>query len=317
MLWKNIRNLVVGLIASMLTVSAAEAAWPEKPVTLIVPFGAGGGTDISARLMANMIEKKIGKPIVVQNISGAGGTQGVSTLASAKADGYTFAYVPVGTMCQQPHLMRLPYGVDDFQFIGMVMRQPVVVMAGNNAPWKNFAEFLKMVKENPNKYVVGITGKGNMNHTPMLSLAKHFDLKLRFIPYRNAAEVFKDMMAGRTHLFADAPAALSSYDIFGMAQFAAERAANLPDIPTAKECGMDAVFSHWQGVIAPKGIPAEAFEGMEKVVKEVVTSEEFKNEAARLKTNANWMSSADFTALYYKELQDYKTILQENGLIKK
>ena len=80
---------------------------------------------------------------------------------------------------------------------------------------------------------------------------------------------------------------------------------------------MDAVFSHWQGVIAPKGIPAEALEGMEKVVKEVVTSEEFKNEAARLKTNANWMSSADFTALYYKELQDYKTILQENGLIKK
>ena len=199
----------------------------------------------------------------------------------------------------------------------MVMRQSVVVMSGNNAPWKNFAEFVKMVKENPNKYVVGITGKGNMNHTPMLSLAKHFGLKLRFIPYRNAAEVFKDVMAGRTHLFADAPAALSAYDVFGIAQFAAERSANLPDIPTAKECGMDAVFSHWQGVIAPKGIPAEALESMEKVMKEVVTSEEFKKEAARLKTNAYWMPSDEFTALYYKELQDYKVILQENGLIKK
>lgn len=316
MLWKTVRNLVVGLIASMLTLSAAEAAWPEKPVTLIVPFGAGGGTDISARLLANMLEKKIGKPIVVQNISGAAGTQGVATLAAAKADGYTYAYVPVGTMCQQPHLMRLPYGVDDFDFLGNVMMQPVVVMAGNNAPWKNFSEFLATVKANPNKYVVGITGKGNMNHTPMLSLAKHFDLKLRFIPYRNSAEIFKDMMAGRTHLFADAPAALASYDIFGMAQFAAERAENLPDIPTAKECGMDAVFSHWQGVIAPKGIPAEALQAFEQAMKEVVTSEEFQKEAQRMKTRANWMSSADFRDLYYKDLNAYKGILKENGLIK-
>lgn len=316
MLWKTVRNLFLGLIAGMLTVSAAEAAWPEKPVTLIVPFGAGGGTDIPARLLSNMLEKKIGKPIVVQNISGAGGTQGVATLAAAKADGYTFGYVPVGTMCQQPHLMRLPYGVDDFEFIGMSVMQPVVVMTGNNAPWKNFDEFLAKVKANPNKYIVGITGKGNMNHTPMLSLAKHYDLKLRFIPYRNGAEIFKDMMAGRTQLYADAPAALSAYDVYGLVQFAAERAVNLPDIPTAKEKGQDAVFSHWQGVIAPKGIPAEALEGFEKAMREVVTSEEFQKEAQRLKTRANWMSSADFRALYYKELNDYKGILQENGLIK-
>ena len=316
MLWKTVRNCLLGLVASMLTLSASQAAWPERPVTLIVPFGAGGGTDIPARLLSGMLEKKIGKPIVVQNISGAGGTQGVATLAASKADGYTFGYVPVGTMCQQPHLMRLPYSVDDFEFIGMAVMQPVVVMTGKNAPWKNFDEFLAAAKASPNKYIVGITGTGNMNHLPMLSLAKHYDLKLRFIPYRNGAEIFKDIMAGRTQLYADAPAALSSYDVFGLVQFAAERAANLPDIPTAKEKGMDAVFSHWQGVIAPKGTPKEALEGMEKAMQEVVTSEEFQKEAQRLKTRANWMPSSDFRALDYKELQDYKAILQDNGLIK-
>lgn len=307
--------LCAGLLAA-LAPSATMAAWPERPVTLIVPYGAGGSTDIPARLLAAMLEKKLGQPVVVQNITGAGGTQGVAHAAAANPDGYTFAYVPTGTMCIQPHLMRLPYGVDDFDFIGMVMKQPVVVMADGNAPFTTMREFVELARKNPGKYVVGITGAGNMTHLPMLNLAKHYGITLRYIPYRNGSEIFKDMMAGRTHLYADAPASLSTFNSRGLIQFADRRADNLPDIPTAREEGLDASFAHWQGIVAPRGIPAEARETMEKALREVVTSPEFQAEAERMKTRASWMPGADFHSLYNKELGEYKAILQENGMLK-
>ena len=200
------------------------------------------------------MEKRLGQPIVVQNVSGAGGTLGVAQVAAAKPDGYTLGYVPTGTMCLQPHVMKLPYGTDAFDFIGTSASQPVVLMTAKNAPWKNINEFIEMAKKNPNKYVVGITSTGNMTHVPMLQFAEHFGLKLRFIPYRSGGEIFKDIMAGRTHLHADAPASLSTFDVYGLVQFADERSENLSDIPTTKELGMDARFSHWQGVIAPRGM---------------------------------------------------------------
>lgn len=310
------RLVMLVLCACLFTASGAFAAWPERPITLIVPFGAGGSTDIPARLLAHMLEKKLGQPVVVQNIAGAGGTQGVAQAAAAQPDGYTYAYAPTGTMCLQPHLQRLPYGVDDFDFIGMVMNQPVVVMADKSAPFSTMEEFVELAKKEPGKYVAGITGAGNMTHLPLLNLAKHYGIKLRYIPYRNGSEIFKDMMAGRTHIYADAPAALSTFNVRGLTQFAPERADNLPDIPTAREQGLDASYAHWQGIIAPKDIPAEAKQKMEKALEEIVTSPEFKAEAEKMKTRAYWMPSAQFQDLYRKELADYKAILQENGMLK-
>ena len=254
MIRQMMKKTLLFLCVFMLGATGALAAYPDHPITLVVPFGAGGGTDIPARLLAGMMEKRLGQPIVVQNVSGAGGTLGVAQVAAAKPDGYTLGYVPTGTMCLQPHVMKLPYGTDAFDFIGTSVSQPVVLMTAQNAPWKNINEFIEMAKKNPNKYGVGITATGNMTHVPMLQFAEHFGLKLRFIPYRSGGEIFKDIMAGRTHLHADVPASLSTFDVYGLVQFADERSENLSDIPTTKELGMDARFSHWQGVIAPRGM---------------------------------------------------------------
>ena len=259
-----------------------------------------------------MMEKRLGQPIVVQNVSGAGGTLGVAQVAAAKPDGYTLGYVPTGTMCLQPHVMKLPYGTDAFDFIGTSVSQPVVLMTAKNAPWKNINEFIEMAKKNPNKYVVGITATGNMTHVPMLQFAEHFGLKLRFIPYRSGGEIFKDIMAGRTHLHADAPASLSTFDVYGLVQFADERSENLSDIPTTKELGMDARFSHWQGVIAPRGLPKDVLRTLETAMSEVVNSEAFQQEALRLKTKAHWMSSEAFRKLYDEELNTYGEILKHS-----
>lgn len=304
------KKYAFGFLASLLLVTPALAAYPDRPITLIVPFGAGGGTDVPARLLGNMMEKKLGQPIVIQNIVGAGGTQGMAQVAAAKPDGYTFGYTPTGTVALQPHVLKLPFGKDSFDFMGMVVRQPVVLMTPNNAPWKNLEEMVTKVKAEPNKYIVGITATGNMTHVPVLELAKKYDLQLRYMPYRTTPEIMKDMVAGRIHFHADAPVALSQFEIFGLVQFSDAPVDNLP-MPNAKDIGMDSTFTHWQGVVAPKGIPAEAAEKFSKVMEEVVTSPEFKAEATKLSTAAYWLNPADFKALFEKEFDDYGNMLQE------
>lgn len=294
---------------SVMLTTGALAAWPERPITLIVPFGAGGGTDVPARLLAGMMEKKLGQPIIIQNIVGAGGSQGMAQVASAKADGYTFGYAPTGTLCLQPHITKTPYGVDSFDFIGTVTQQPVVLMTPKNAKWKNLEEMVKIVQAEPNKYIVGITSTGNMTHVPVVAIAEHLGLKLRYIPYRSTTEIMKDMTAGRIHFHADAPVALSQFEIYGLMQCSDKAVENLP-MPSAKDIGMDRFFTHWQGVVTPKGIPTEALQTFSKVMEEVVTSPEFQSEATRLSTNAQWMPSADFKALFEHDFEAYGKLLE-------
>ena len=146
------RLFILVLAVLVACAGTAQAAFPERPITMIVPFGAGGSNDLPARVLAGMMEKKLGQPVIVQNVVGAGGTQGTTQIAQARPDGYTIGFDPTGALCLQPHMKKLPYGVDSFQFIGMATQQPVVLMTGKNAPWKNIEGMVAMVRKNPGKY---------------------------------------------------------------------------------------------------------------------------------------------------------------------
>ena len=307
---RKICHLALGLIFAITLYTPAQAAYPEHPVTLIVPFGAGGGTDVPARLLANMLERKLGQPIVVQNIVGGSGTQGVSQVSGAKPDGYTLGYVPVGTVCLQPHVQNLPYGRDSFTFLGMTVRQPVVLMSSKAAPWKNFEEMVTEVRKAPNKYVVAITGTANMTHIPVVELAEKFGLQFRYIPYRSTPEIMKDMIAGRVHLHADAPAALSQFDVYGLVQYVDTPVDNLP-MPTTKEIGFDKPMVHWQGIIGPKDMPKDVADKLAKAIEEVVTSKEFMEEATKISTAAYWLGPEAFQKQFEREFDDYGAALRE------
>jgi tripartite-type tricarboxylate transporter receptor subunit TctC len=308
-----LKKITACLATILLTLYAATAfaAYPDKTITLIVPFGAGGSTDVPARFLANMMEKELGQTIVVQNIVGAAGTQGAAQVVTANPDGYTLGYVPTGVVCLQPHLQNVPYGRDSFTFLGMVTRQPVVLMSSKKAPWKDFKEMVEIVKKEPDKHVVAITGTGNMTHIPVLELAKHFGLQFRYIPYRSTAEIMKDMLTGRVALHADNPVPLSQFDVFGLVQFTDARAENL-DFPTTKEMGYDGrILSHWQGVVAPKGLPADVAERLAQVIQNVVQSPQFAAEMTKMSTSATWMGPAEFTRFFEQEYDLYGNILNE------
>ncbi len=294
----------------ILAVTPAFAAYPDKAITMIVPFGAGGSTDVPARFLANMLEKKLGQSVVVQNITGAGGTQGIAQVFNAKPDGYTIGYTSIGVVSLQPHVQNIPFGRDSFDFIGMVTQQPVVIMSSKKAPWKNFAEMVTEVKANPNKYIVAITSTGNITHIPVVEMAEHFDLKFRYIPYRTTPEIMKDMLTGRVHLHADNPVPLSQFDINGLVQFSDARVEGL-DFPTSKETGFDRMFTHWQGVIAPKGLPKDVEQKLAKAVEEIVQSPEFKEQMKKVSTRARWMGPVEFKKHFQEEFDMYGKVLKE------
>ncbi|MCL1939674.1 MAG: tripartite tricarboxylate transporter substrate binding protein [Desulfovibrionaceae bacterium] len=298
------------ILLSLLMATPVFAAYPDKPVTLVVPFGAGGAVDVPARLLGNMMEKKLGQTIVVQNIVGAAGTQGAAQVVTANPDGYTLGYFPTGVVCLQPHVQNVPYGRDSFTLLGMTTRQPVVLMSSQKAPWKDFKEMVEIVKKEPDTYVVAITGTGNMTHIPVLELAKHFGLKFRYIPYRTTPEVMKDMLTGRVALYADSPVPLSQFDVFGLIQFADARADNL-NFPTTKEMGYDGQFLHWQGVFAPKDLPADVTERLAQVIQEVVQSPEFAAEMSKMSSRAHWLGVDEFRRFFEKEFDMYGVVLKE------
>ncbi len=294
----------------MFSPQTGHAAYPDHPITMIVPFGAGGSNDLHARVLAGMLEKKLGQPVIVQNVVGAGGTQGTTQIAQAKPDGYTIGFDPTGALCLQPHMKKLPYGVDTFQFIGMATQQPVVFMTSKNAPWKNIDEMVDMVRKAPNKYIVGITGMGNMSHVPVIALAKHFDLKFRYVPYRSTPEVMKEMAADRLQFHADMPVALAQYEVMGLVQFSDRRVDNLP-MPNATDIGLGKNFIMWQACIAPKGIPADILKVLVDTMREVVSSAEYTEAIRRLSMNPWWLEPDEAQKFYASEFDSYGEALKE------
>ena len=306
-IWKI---LTLALAVLVFGAGSAMAAYPERPITMIVPFGAGGSNDLPARVLAGMMEKKLGQPVIVQNVVGAGGTQGSTQIAEAKPDGYTIGFDPTGALCLQPHMKKLPYGVDSFQFIGMATQQPVVLMTGKQFPWKNIDEMVAQVRKNPGKYIVGITGKGNMSHIPVLALAKYYNLKLRYVPYRSTPEIMKEIAAGRLQFHADMPVALAQYDVFGLVQFSDKKVANL-NMPNSADIGLNKNFIMWQACIAPKGIPADVLKVLVDTMREVVNSPEYAKAIHRLSMNPWWLEPAEAQAFYAKEFDFYGEALKE------
>lgn len=302
----------LGLSAAslLLAAGAAFAAYPDHAITIIVPFGAGGSNDLPARVFANQLEKRLGQPVVVQNVVGAAGTQGSTQIAQAKPDGYTIGWDPTGALCLQPHMKKLAYGVDSFQFIGMVTMQPPVLLTAKDAPWKDLKEMVEIVKKEPGKYVVGITGKGNMTHIPMLALSKYYGLSFRYAPFRSTPEIMKEMAADRLQFFADMPVALNQYECRGILQFSDKtfddlKMPNLPDI------GLEKSFMMWQAILAPKGLPADVLKILVDATRDVAQSKEYAEGLAKISMKPWWLEPEEAQAFYNKEFEAYGEALKE------
>lgn len=251
------------LLVFALQSASAAADYPNKPITLIVPFAAGGPTDVVARLIGDHMSRTMGQTFVVENMGGAGGTLGMTRAAQAQPDGYTIAIGNMGTQSAAPALYaNLKYDpVKSFAQVGIVNYTPQAIVAKKDTPANTLKEFIDYLKINHAKLTYGHAGVGSISHVSGLVFNAKFGFTPNLVPYRGTAPAIRDLVAGQIDYMVDQSLNVipqvqaGTIKIYAIA--APERLASLPDVPTTGEGGVDFIFSAWNGMVAPKDTPKE------------------------------------------------------------
>lgn len=241
---------------------AADAVYPSRPIRLIVPFGAGGSTDMVARLLAEKMGPILGQTVVIENKGGAGGSIGASEIAKSAPDGYTIGMATVSTHGANPAIMtKLPYDAKkDFAPITNVMSVPSVFVVHPSVPAKTMKEFIALAKANPGKYTFASPGTGSLGHANIENFMNLSGIELLHIPYKGAGQALTDALGGQVNAMTDnLPSSLSNIQagkLRPLAVLAFKRAEALPDVPTYTELGYAQMGDGgWFGLVAPAGTP--------------------------------------------------------------
>src|SRR5882762_881844 len=250
--------------ATMAGIATAMAqTYPSRPITMIVPLAPGGSTDVIARIMAEGMRASLGQPVIVENVTGAGGTIGVGRLARATPDGYTFGIGQWGTNMANGAIYSLQYDlVADFEPIALIATQPFLIVARKTHPAKDLAELVAWLKANTDKASQGNSGIGTPSHVAGVFLQNAIGARWPLVPYRSAGLSMQDLIAGNIDLTLDTPAVsmpqVRSGNIKAYAVTAKSRIAVAPEIPTTDEAGLPGFyFSFWHAIWVPKGTPKD------------------------------------------------------------
>jgi len=251
---------------SVLATSVAPAAaqdYPSRAITLVVPFAAGGPTDLVARLIADPMRSALGQPVVIENVTGAGGSIGTGRVARAAPDGHTLVVGYLGTHVLNGVLYALQYDVvNDFEPVALLASNPQLIVASNAVPAKDLGELISWLKANPGKASQGTAGVGSPAHVGGAFFQSMTGTQFQFVPYpRGAAPAMQDLIAGQIDLMFDQASnslpQVRAGKIHAYAVAAPHRLPSAPDIPTADEAGLTGFHvSVWVGMWAPKGTPA-------------------------------------------------------------
>ncbi|WP_167495920.1 MULTISPECIES: Bug family tripartite tricarboxylate transporter substrate binding protein [Desulfosediminicola] len=311
------KNLFSALLAVLLVAVFSTAhAYPKRTITMVVPFGAGGGTDTLARGFAELLSQELDQTIMIRNTSGASGTVGTAQVANARKDGYTIGLIPIGPMATQPHLNKLPYGLDSWEYIANIYLTPLVFLVDEKAPWNSIADIAEDGKSNPNKYVYGSSGPGTTPHIAQVATMQALGIEARHIPDSGTGPAMKSLAGGVIHFFSDTPPLLERYAVKGLGVYSDERLQAYPELPTMKEQGVDLKFHVWGGLVAPKGTPQEVVDVLAAATKKVSESAEFQKFMDNLKTDIRYMDSQEFKAFVESESEVIGGILESAGLKK-
>jgi tripartite-type tricarboxylate transporter receptor subunit TctC len=257
---------------------AQSGAWPNKPVRLVVPFPAGGSTDLVARFIAQGLSEKFGQSFVVDNRGGAGGNIGTDAVAKAAPDGYTIGLSTSGPLVNNKFLYKdMPFNSDkDLAPIALVCEIPLVLTSNPKVPAKNLKEFIQQAKARPDAYTVGQPGNGTIGHLALEQLSMVTNTKLATVAYRGDTPALTDLLGGSIQALSAPITAfipnLASGKLHGLAVTSATRFPGLPDIPTAREQGIDMVATVWFAVVGPAGMPPEIVKALNAEINHIVSS---------------------------------------------
>jgi tripartite-type tricarboxylate transporter receptor subunit TctC len=270
------RWLLTALLAVATFSGAAADDYPSKPITVIVPFPAGGPTDAIIRNLGERMRVSLGQPLVVEYATGAGGTVGTARAARAAPDGYTIICGHVGTHVTNGAVFSLPFDlVKDFAPISLLPRNPYLIVVNKGLPVNTLPEFLAYLKTNPDKVNMGHPGVGTTPHLVALQLAERAGSRMNYIPYRGAAPAMVDLLAGQINLMVDqvqnSLAQVRPGSIKALAIASPNRNPQVPELPTTDEAGAPGLhMSLWYGFWAPAGTPAPVIAKLESAVQDAL-----------------------------------------------
>jgi tripartite-type tricarboxylate transporter receptor subunit TctC len=259
-----LKRIVLGVLASVALFTAASAQqWPTRPVTMIIPFAAGGPTDVLGRVMAQRISEILGQQVVVENIGGAGGMTGAKRVADAAPDGYTFVLGTVGTHAQNQTLFKKPAynAITDFTPVVLVAEVPILLIARKDLPVDNFRDFVGYAKANQSKMSYGSAGAGSATHLACVVLDAAMGTKITHVPYRGTGPAMQDLQGGRIdylcEIITTAKPQVDSGSVKALAIMTKERSPVLPNLPTTTEQGTPVEAYTWNAFFLPKNAPPE------------------------------------------------------------
>jgi len=316
---KRQARIVAAAVVVLLGVWAGEApaAFPERPISWIIPWAAGGRTDVAARIIAPVLEKQLGKPVLVVNKPGAGGVVGSKEVALAKPDGHTFMLTSISLILTQ-YTAPTPTSLKDYTLVCQLLTSPALVSVNAKAPWTSLRELVAHAKANPGKVKNAASGTGTSDHIFAAAFGEAAGVKLLHVPYAADAPAVAALVGRHVDTnFAPMPSVKAFSDagelrILGVG--ANKRRPLYPDVPTWKEQGIDLSISAFQGIYAPKGTPLPVVTALEKAFEKVLRDPEVMSKIEKVGIELEFLPHEEFA----KEVEEtdvrLRALVEQLGL---
>ena len=296
-----------------LSPATALAEFPASPIEVIIPYGAGGNSDTSGRILINAMREVMGADFVPLNVTGAGGTVGTAQLAASDADGYTLGYNPIATVTVQPHLRPVPYDQSSFSPVCMIADNPMAVTVAPDSPYHSMDDLIAAVEAGENIVAVG-GAPGSMTHITQAMIANAYGVDWTYLPAGGGGRAAASIMSGEATFATDTSAMERVHGLRTLAVASTERVEGLENVPTLQELGVDVVSTIWFGLFAPAGTPDDVLATLSDACEEAVQTDSFIEGMANANYIVRFMDREAFGDFFQAEYTRNRELLPEIGV---
>jgi tripartite-type tricarboxylate transporter receptor subunit TctC len=321
------RSVVVMWLAAIVAVPAslpvAQAKFPDRPVRIILPFGAGGVADVTARIVADRLSDLLGQRFVVENMPGAGGIQAARAVLSAPPDGTTLGLVSNGTAVSAATFSALPFDpVKDFEMVSTIGTFDLVFAVNDASPFKTVADFIAAAKAKPGKLDIGTVSAGSTQNLGAELFKSMADVDVQIVPYKNSPDIVAALLRNDVQMLVDFPPAIQGQvdarKLRVLATSSPSRSSLMPAVPTVAESGLpNYEATAWNGVFAPKGTPEEVIDIVNRALREVLTMPEVRSKFEQVGVHAVPSSPAELMGRLTADIKKWNEVVEKAGLQRK
>lgn len=320
---RTLSALLVAGLACLLAASTAQAAWPEKSIRLILPFGAGGVADVTSRILAEKLSDKLGQRVVVENMPGPGGINAARAVTTAPPDGYTLGLVTNGTGISVAAFKQLPFDpLTQFEMISQLGEFELVFAVNAQSEFKTLGDFMKAAKANPGKLNLGTIVVGSTQNLGAELFKSATGLNVVIVPFKNSPDVVVALLRNDVQMLIEFMPAIRGQVSDGklrvLANSAPKRSPLMPDVPTVDEAGVKGYeVASWNGLFAPKGTPKEVIETMNKAMHAVLAQDDVKAAFAKVGVIAHPGTPDELMARLKSDIKKWNDVMAKAGIPKK